>query len=177
MRAFITFQFIIISLNQVQKYINMGWWHIQRIIATCLHWQTQRLNSAKGYLSEIFCPHKILWSRCGIKYSFLCYSFKMHSFRRNIYDFIILILCLTLYNLKTSNAFFQDFAPFALHDSWKAYNSPYIKCNCRGLEKIPIMCTFVGHDRHVVLKTFRLQTLYGRDHALKTRPGEDQIRW
>ena len=43
-----------ITFNQVQKYINMGWWHIQHIIVTCLHWQTQRLYSAKGYLSEIF---------------------------------------------------------------------------------------------------------------------------
>ena len=91
MRAFITFQFIIISLNQVQKYINMGWWHNQHIIVTFLHWQTQRLNSAKGYLSEIFCAHKIFSSMCAIKYSFLYYSFKMYSFRRNIYDFIILI--------------------------------------------------------------------------------------
>ena len=125
----------------------------------------------KGIWMRFF-VHKISRSRCAINYSFLCYSFKMHSFRRNIYDFIILILCLTLYNLKTSNMLFQDFAPFALHVSWKAYNSPYIKCNCRGLEKIPIMCTLLATTAMLSSKLFVCKHCM----VLKTRPGDDQIR-
>lgn len=127
----------------------------------------------KGVWVRFFVPMK--YDKCVqlmIKYSFLCYSFKMHSLRRNIYDFTFLLLCLTLYNLKTSNMFFQDFALFALHDSWKAYNSPYIKCNCRGLEKIPIMCTLFATTAMLSSKLF----LCKHCMVLKTRPGDDQIR-